>query len=93
MAKGKVVSIHDINSDENLANIRKTVGRKAPNASIHAGFFWVIKGAKQCYELEFDIDFQKAKDAYNTIKGQVKDLKLAVCIFQSSATSETKETK
>ena len=51
---------------------KESVG-KLPMQLSEQGFL-VIKGTKQCCELESDIDFQEAKDAYTTTKGQVKDL-------------------
>ena len=80
-ACGKIVTIHDVPNTISLKDLQKKIRDKAPNCSIRAGLFWLPKRGKQGRALETERDFSKAKDEYTNANGEVKDLHLAVCMF------------
>ena len=80
-ACGKIVTIHDVPNTISLKDLQKKIQDKVPNCSIRAGLFWLPKRGKQGRALENERDFSKAKDEYTNANGEVKDLHLAVCMF------------
>ena len=85
-ATGKLVTIRQVNPEDNLKKIKQRVREKVHVECIRAGFYWVLKGKKQCCSLEDDSDSEKAKEAY-TVKGEVKGIRLALCMLQEQPTS------
>ena len=91
-ASGKVITLHNIQSNSDIRQIKKLVIEKVHNSSIRAGFCWVLKGKKECCSLENDADFKKAQQAY-TVGGRIKDLRLAVAVIGNSASTQTTKRK
>ena len=79
---GKIVTIHDVPNTISLKDLQKKIrDNQAPNCSIRVGLFWLPTHGKQGRALETERDFSKAKDEYRNANGEVKDLHLAVCMF------------
>jgi hypothetical protein len=79
-AKGKTVTIHQVNREATLTDIKRVIRERSYDGeqpAVGAGLYWLRKKGQDCFELKTSDDLEKAKMEHSTKDG-VRDLRLAV---------------